>query len=427
MSLHNIQRLNNSLDPLVVNSLLVNSATAKAQTMLESDCWAHFCPNGKSPWDFFEDAGYVYVFAGENLAEGFSDNEAVMTAWMNSTTHRENVLKKEFKEVGIGIATGDFQGNPNNTIIVVHFGNRLDSFTNLPSSTAENTDIIKNDTDAPEPPVVTSPPDEDITNNNLFEIKGTSEEGTAVDVFDDEILKGSVGTEGGIFAYRPAKNDAYIDGEHTLTAYAFDPAGNRSQSSEVVNVTVDTIPPTVRSDLLEVIGSEFATGLKLRIPVEDDTFSVFLVGTDSKINLTNLPSSKIWEANITKEDFIIPATFQIIALDKAGNETVLEINSATILGEIINVEEQITQSATPVGVLNQILARELPSLRSTMSFAFLLFFGALFLIDALVLANTQVVKAPRSKSHLHLASFLIFIFAILIGGIGGGILEGTNI
>jgi len=123
--LHNQERMNNSLNELTVNPLLVESATKKAEAMMKSDCWSHYCPDGKSPWDFFDTAGYDYIYAGENLGEGFSENETLMSAWMNSPTHRENVLNYKFSEIGIGFATGDYQGIQNNTIVVVHFGSSV--------------------------------------------------------------------------------------------------------------------------------------------------------------------------------------------------------------------------------------------------------------------------------------------------------------
>ena len=121
-NLQNQERLKYSLSELTVNPLLVESATQKAEAMLLSDCWSHYCPDGKSPWDFFDNVGYDYIYAGENLGEGFSENEMLMSAWMNSPTHRENILNSKFTEVGIGFAKGDYQGIKNNIIVVVHFG-----------------------------------------------------------------------------------------------------------------------------------------------------------------------------------------------------------------------------------------------------------------------------------------------------------------
>ncbi len=122
LTLHNQQRQNAGLRPLTLNTILSSSAQAKAQAMLDSNCWSHYCPNGKSPWDFFVAAGYNYEYAGENLAEGFFNDQDAMVAWMNSSTHRENILKPEYTEVGFGMVVGTYQGKANNIIIVVHFG-----------------------------------------------------------------------------------------------------------------------------------------------------------------------------------------------------------------------------------------------------------------------------------------------------------------
>jgi uncharacterized protein YkwD len=139
--LHNKERTQAGLNTLDLNSLLISSATNKADAMLESDCWDHYCPPGVSPWSFFNTVGYQYMHAGENLAEGFSDNTTLMRAWMNSPTHKANVLKTEYKEFGIGFATGTFQSQDNNTIAVVHFGTRMETPTPVPTQIITATPI----------------------------------------------------------------------------------------------------------------------------------------------------------------------------------------------------------------------------------------------------------------------------------------------
>ncbi|HRP36656.1 MAG TPA: CAP domain-containing protein, partial [Candidatus Dojkabacteria bacterium] len=98
-SLHNSNRAANGLGGLTVNNQLVTSATNKAQAMLASDCWDHYCPPGTSPWSFILNAGYEYIYAGENLGEGFTNSSTLMNAWMNSPTHRANVLSGNFTEI----------------------------------------------------------------------------------------------------------------------------------------------------------------------------------------------------------------------------------------------------------------------------------------------------------------------------------------
>ena len=68
--------------------------------MFSKNYWAHFAPDGStSPWDFIHQSGYNYIFAGENLAKGFTDANSVVAAWMNSPSHRENILSNKYKDV----------------------------------------------------------------------------------------------------------------------------------------------------------------------------------------------------------------------------------------------------------------------------------------------------------------------------------------
>lgn len=113
----NFSRRGHSLSPLSVNPSLAKAAARKAEDMAQKGYFAHFGPDGKSPWAWMHEAGYVFDYAGENLAVDFVDSADVAGAWMNSPSHRDNVLNGEFTEIGIGIAEGIYQGR--NTIFVV--------------------------------------------------------------------------------------------------------------------------------------------------------------------------------------------------------------------------------------------------------------------------------------------------------------------
>lgn len=122
--LTNLERQKNQLPPLHYNSSLSKSATAKAQDMFRSNYWAHFSPGGTSPWDFFKKFDYQYSVAGENLAKDFYDTDSVMKAWMNSPTHRANIVNYKYKEIGIGVVNGVL-GGVKTTLVVQHFGTPL--------------------------------------------------------------------------------------------------------------------------------------------------------------------------------------------------------------------------------------------------------------------------------------------------------------
>jgi len=117
----NQEREKRGLPPLIENPLLEKSAYFKAKDILEKDYFSHKSPDGLSPWDFFKLAGYEFKFAGENLAIGFLDTKEVHEALMNSPSHRENILNSNYKEIGISVLKGEFQGNEV-YVIVEHFG-----------------------------------------------------------------------------------------------------------------------------------------------------------------------------------------------------------------------------------------------------------------------------------------------------------------
>ena len=123
--LTNDQRLSHGLTTLSYNQTLAEAAKAKAQNMFTNNYWAHFGPNGETPWQFMQSAGYTYQYAGENLAKNFLISQGVIDAWMNSKTHRENILRPEYQEVGFAIVNGVLNGEQT-TLVVQMFGTPLE-------------------------------------------------------------------------------------------------------------------------------------------------------------------------------------------------------------------------------------------------------------------------------------------------------------
>lgn len=121
VALTNASRAANSLASLTMNDKLTAAAQAKANDMMARQYFAHVTPDNKQPWDFISAQGYSYQGAGENLGVGFFQAEGLEDAWMNSPGHRANILNGSFKEIGIGIASGIFQGQQA-TVVVQMFG-----------------------------------------------------------------------------------------------------------------------------------------------------------------------------------------------------------------------------------------------------------------------------------------------------------------
>jgi len=109
-NLTNEERQNQNLETLAVNKKLNSAAEMKAIDMASKGYFAHTSPDGKTPWYWLEKAGYKYQYAGENLAINFSDSKDVTDAWMASPTHKANIVKGKYTEVGTGIATGIYEG-----------------------------------------------------------------------------------------------------------------------------------------------------------------------------------------------------------------------------------------------------------------------------------------------------------------------------
>jgi hypothetical protein len=121
--LTNEKRAQAGLPALTENSTLSQAAMAKGADMLNKGYWAHVAPDGTQPWSFFNNFGYKYRYAGENLARDFSNPASAVEAWMNSPTHRENLLSGKYKEIGIGVVEGNLAG-VDTTIIVQFFGTK---------------------------------------------------------------------------------------------------------------------------------------------------------------------------------------------------------------------------------------------------------------------------------------------------------------
>lgn len=126
--LTNEQRTSNQLPTLQYNEKLAIAAKQKADDMFSKNYWAHYSPEGTTPWSFILNSGYQYEYAGENLAKNFMFSQGVVDAWMNSPTHRENMLRKEYSEVGFAMANGVLNGEET-TLVVQMFGKPLATAT----------------------------------------------------------------------------------------------------------------------------------------------------------------------------------------------------------------------------------------------------------------------------------------------------------
>ena len=105
----NKQRTNNGLQALKVDEELQKVARIKAQDMVNNNYFAHESPTYGSPFDMMKSFKISYKTAGENIAAN-SSNSGAVTAWMNSSGHKANILNGNFNYTGIGVVSSSKYG-----------------------------------------------------------------------------------------------------------------------------------------------------------------------------------------------------------------------------------------------------------------------------------------------------------------------------
>lgn len=95
---------------LITSGVLADIAWRKSLAMSKNGFLQHSPEASGSLWPFFREAGYVYKYAGENLAVNIKTEEEIVYSWMNSTTHRQNILSDNFSEIGVAITYGNYMG-----------------------------------------------------------------------------------------------------------------------------------------------------------------------------------------------------------------------------------------------------------------------------------------------------------------------------
>ncbi len=109
LSLINEQRKLNGLAELQIDDELQNVVRIKAADMVENDYFAHESPTYGSPFDMMKNNQIVYKTAGENIA-GNSDNKKAVEAWMNSESHKDNILNNSYNYTGIAVVNSSKYG-----------------------------------------------------------------------------------------------------------------------------------------------------------------------------------------------------------------------------------------------------------------------------------------------------------------------------
>jgi uncharacterized protein YkwD len=112
LCLHNRERAARGLPPLRESAKLRRAAQGHSDAMVAERFFAHESPSGADLADRILATGYAHGRGwslGENIAWGtgsLATAAEIQRAWMESPGHRANILRRQFREVGIGIAPG---------------------------------------------------------------------------------------------------------------------------------------------------------------------------------------------------------------------------------------------------------------------------------------------------------------------------------
>src|SRR3954452_7795750 len=113
LCLLNQQRAANGIGPLVENAALTTASAGYSQRMVAQGFFGHESPDGGTLVERLTDVGYLgdddAWVVGENIGWGqasLATARSMVTAWMNSPGHRENLLSADYTQVGLGLALG---------------------------------------------------------------------------------------------------------------------------------------------------------------------------------------------------------------------------------------------------------------------------------------------------------------------------------
>jgi len=322
IQLTNQQRTASGLNTLTSNAKLAAAAQAKANNMFELQYWDHYGPNGETPWMFISQAGYTYVYAGENLAKGFRTAEGVHEAWMASPTHRENIMSVNYKEIGVAVVEGTLLGKE--TILVVQmFGNQTNQIykPTIPAPTTPAPTPAKPlipETGEIKSIKITNPKPNDLLNDANINIKGETENTKGeytVEILKEQEIVGE--TKSSTKDWEFDKESDWSEGEQVIAATL----KGENIKSESVTFIIDTAPPIILQETIKVKKLDNNFELSFFAP-QDATELKFITGDktyeiETAIGQTvslNIPESDLGDRSI------------LMASDKAGNITQKDIS-----------------------------------------------------------------------------------------------------
>lgn len=343
IELTNQSRRDYHLAELLPSAKLAVAAANKARDIMDKSYFAHFSPGGVSPWYWITQAGYTYTHAGENLAIRFTSAEGVNEAWLNSPTHRANILSEDFKEIGVAVLTDNFGQEGSATIVVQMFGSQ-DQPAKQPIAASVSPPIP-----APQRPVAKSssilpavaatkvsidyPLMNSYVKTGSFDILGTAAKLAKVRVYVDSSPPQTVLADfNGKFSLRLASEYTLAEGSHLLRAVAESSGG--SVESPAVRFRVDFAPPSIDRDSFSILPAMVPGKYNVRAQVaEDSVRTIVTVGRDSVALTKQDGNSWTGTLQVLQSLSVERLPIEVYAQDMAGNEARVRVGEL-VLGQV---------------------------------------------------------------------------------------------
>ncbi len=333
INLANADRKEKGIGDLIENEKLARAAMAKTGDMIADDYFSHTAPDGTTPWRWIEKENYDYNYAGENLAMDFVSAEKMNEAWLESPTHRANILNEKYKDIGVAVKEGIINGHE--TIIVVQMFGSGDK--NMPVPEEKNIETKEQKQEKEKivipklpvskensqgnnsfffnEPVITSPQSGENVPSRMAEVFGRAKPGSRISLFDrGELVAVSVTDDRGWFN---AKSSNLEEGEHVFKAESEIIAGGKKEiyvSKSDASFVVDATRPEIEYQFFAA-RSQREAAIKVR---SNKPNCVFEIGPEKVF-----ASSGKFIHVFPKQDWL---SVSLKAEDEAGNKAFGEVN-----------------------------------------------------------------------------------------------------
>ncbi|BDQ04901.1 MAG: hypothetical protein KatS3mg084_0419 [Candidatus Dojkabacteria bacterium] len=396
IELTNLERIKRNIAPLIRNEQLEKAALAKGKDIFEKQYWNHYGPNGESPWQFMLQQNYDYIYAGENLAKDFENSTEVINAWMNSPTHKANIINPKFSEIGIAVVSGILNGKES-TVIVQMFGSRKTFSTHVRLNDQNSTRNIENYR-----PEITNPKHNTTINKSIIEITGISKFGDMVTLYTNNESKGEIPLNGGFFSERFELQE----GINILQVQSIDSSQNKTSiRSNPVTINIDTIPPDISQIKVE-ISKQVEEGYVINTKTSAEIHKV-IAEVNGKNVILNLRDNTY---TLTVKQDVKQITLKYY--DQVGNFT----------SKQINLEEFMTQDNTKR--INNVLSSDSAfliglndknfSLQGFIDLIFISVILSIILLDVIFLLKHGHVREWASKHSFHISLIVVFLLGVVV-------------